>query len=67
MLLAVRRPSAAVALTACRRTACAKVLIERWRQFYNERRPQSAHRYQPPATVRRAWLDSDNIDARLTA
>ncbi|WP_175130545.1 integrase core domain-containing protein, partial [Burkholderia puraquae] len=45
----------------------AKVLIERWRQFYNERRPHSAHRYQPPATVRRASLDSDNIDARLTA
>ncbi|NTZ89081.1 transposase, partial [Burkholderia metallica] len=41
--------------------------IERWRQFYNERRPHSTHRYQPPATVRRAWLDPDNIDARLTA
>ncbi|AIP56104.1 integrase catalytic subunit [Burkholderia pseudomallei] len=50
-----------------RSRAEAKVLIERWRQFYNERRPHSAHRYQPPATVRRAWLDSDNIDARLTA
>lgn len=45
----------------------AKVLIERWRQFYNERRPHSANHYQPPATVRRAWLDSDNIDARLIA
>lgn len=45
----------------------AKVLIERWRQFYNERRPHSARRYQPPATVRRAWLDSDSIDTRLTA
>ncbi|MGT0191455.1 IS3 family transposase [Burkholderia pyrrocinia] len=50
-----------------RSRAEAKVLIERWRQFYNERRPHSAHRYQPPATVRRAWLDSDNIDTRLTA
>ncbi|MDW9247972.1 integrase core domain protein [Burkholderia cepacia] len=50
-----------------RSRAEAKVLIERWRQFYNERRPHSAHRYQPPATVRRAGLDSDNIDARLTA
>ncbi|MCO8648645.1 integrase core domain-containing protein, partial [Burkholderia multivorans] len=50
-----------------RSRAEAKVLIERWRQFYNEHRPHSAHRYQPPATVRRAWLDSDNIDARLTA
>ncbi|KVS57702.1 integrase [Burkholderia cepacia] len=50
-----------------RSRAEAKVLIERWRQFYNERRPHSARRYQPHATVRRAWLDSDNIDARLTA
>ncbi len=50
-----------------RSRAEAKVLIERCRQFYNERRPHSAHRYQPSATVRRAWLDSDNIDARLTA
>nr|WP_277399395.1 integrase core domain-containing protein [Burkholderia sp. Ac-20384] len=45
----------------------AKVLIERSRQFYNERRPHSAHRYQPPATVRPAWQDFDNIDARLVA
>ena len=45
----------------------AKVLIERWRQFYNERRPHSAHRYQPPAKIRRAWQETSNIDARLTA
>lgn len=45
----------------------AKVLIEGRRHFYNERRPHSAHRYQPPATVRRAWLVSDNIDMQLTA
>ncbi|KUY64429.1 integrase [Burkholderia cepacia] len=50
-----------------RSRAEAKVLIERWRQFYSEHRPHSAHRHQPPATVRRAWLNSDNIDARLTA
>jgi len=31
-----------------RTRAEAKVLIERWRQFYNERRPHRAHRYQPP-------------------
>jgi len=43
------------------------VLVERWQQFYNERRPHSAHRYQPPATVRRAWLDFGHIDAKLTA
>jgi len=45
----------------------AKVLIERWRQFYNEQRPHSAHRYQPPAQVRRTWLETRNIDQRLTA
>ena len=50
-----------------RSRAEAKVLIERWRQFYNERRPHSAHNYQPPATVRRAWLESNMIDNRLTA
>ena len=50
-----------------RTRAEAKVLIERWRQFYNERRPHSAHRYQPPAQVRRLWSESDNIDRRLTA
>ncbi|WP_272943653.1 integrase core domain-containing protein [Herbaspirillum rubrisubalbicans] len=50
-----------------RSRAEAKVLIERWRQFYNERRPHSAHQYQPPATVRRAWLESNMIDNRLAA
>jgi putative transposase len=50
-----------------RSRAEAKMLIEQWLQFYNERRPHSAHRYQPPATVRRTWLESDNIDMRLTA
>jgi transposase InsO family protein len=45
----------------------AKVLIERWQQFYNEHRPHSAHRYQPPAQIRRAWQETVNIDARLTA
>ena len=45
----------------------ARVLIERWRQFYNERRPHSALRYQPPAQVRRAWQEASNIESRLTA
>jgi len=30
----------------------AKVLIDRWRQFYTERRPHSALQYKPPAQVR---------------
>ncbi|AWV03614.1 hypothetical protein DM992_30850 [Burkholderia sp. JP2-270] len=49
-----------------RSRAAAKVLIERWRQFYDRRRPHATHRYQLPATVRPAWLGSDNIDARLS-
>jgi len=50
-----------------RSRAEARVLIERWRRFYNERRPHSAHRYQPPAQVRRAWQETSNIETRLTA
>lgn len=49
-----------------RSRAEAKVLIERWRQFYNEQRPHSALGYQPPASVRRAW-DQANIPTELTA
>ena len=40
-----------------RSRAEARVLIERWRQFYNEQRPHSALRYQPPAQVRRSWQE----------
>ena len=36
-----------------------KVLIEAWRQFYNERRPHSALGYRPPAAMRREWTDTD--------
>lgn len=50
-----------------RSRAEARVLIERWRTFYNEQRPHSAHRYQPPAWVRKTWLETRNIDLRLTA
>jgi transposase InsO family protein len=45
----------------------ARVLIERWRQFYNEQRPHSALAYQPPATVRREWLRACNNELELTA
>ncbi len=44
----------------------AKILIEQWRQFYNEQRPHSAHRYQPPVSARRNWLETCNLDQRLT-
>ena len=50
-----------------RSRAEAKVLIERWRQFYNEQRPHSAHGYIPPATVRRNWSEPDTIHPGLTA
>lgn len=50
-----------------RSRAEARVLIERWRQFYNERRPHSAHRYQPPTTVRRAWRETANMTLELTS
>lgn len=50
-----------------RTRAEAKVLIERWRQFYNERRPHSAHGYKPPASVRRNWSEPDTITTGLTA
>jgi len=50
-----------------RSRAEAKVLIECWRQFYNEQRPHSAHSYKPPATVRRHWSEPDTIHPGLTA
>lgn len=50
-----------------RSRAEARVLIERWRQFYNEQRPHSAHRYQPPARVCKTWLETRTIGLRLTA
>lgn len=49
-----------------RSRAEAKVLIERWRLFYNEQRPHSAHGYKPPATVRRNWVETDTINLGLT-
>lgn len=50
-----------------RSRAEARVLIERWWRFYNERRPRSAHRYQSPATVRRAWRETANMTLGLTS
>lgn len=50
-----------------RSRAEANVLIERWRQFYNEQRPHSAHSYKPPATVRRNCSEPDTLNPGLTA
>lgn len=50
-----------------RSRAEAEVLMERWRQFYNEQRPHSALGYKPPSSVRRGWREPDNIQAELSA
>ncbi|HDR9505667.1 hypothetical protein C5615_12700 [Burkholderia cepacia] len=40
-----------------RSRAAAKVLIERWRQFYDGRQPHATHRYNfPPPSVRPGWV-----------
>ncbi len=43
----------------------AKVLIERWRQFYNEKRPHSAHRYKTPASIREDWREPATLPTEL--
>ena len=45
----------------------ARVVIERWRQFYNCHRPHSALRYRTPMETRQQWINEGNIDPRLTA
>lgn len=45
----------------------ARILIERWRQFYNHQRPHSALDYRTPAEARQQWIDEGNIEQRLTA
>ncbi len=45
----------------------ARVVIERWRKFYNHQRPHSALRYQTPAKARQRWVDAGNMHPRLTA
>jgi putative transposase len=45
----------------------ARVLIERWRLFYNERRPHSALGYRTPAAARKQWTEEAKISQQLTA
>ena len=45
----------------------ARVIIERWRSFYNHQRPHSALGYRTPAQARHASPEAANFDVRLTA
>lgn len=44
----------------------ARIIIERWRQFYNQERPHSALNYQTPMEARQQWLNEGNIGPVLT-
>lgn len=44
----------------------ARIIIERWRQFYNQERPHSALNYQTPMEARQQWLNEGNIRPVLT-
>ena len=45
----------------------AKVVVERWRHFYNHQRPHSALGYRAPAQARQRWIKERNIVPSLTA
>ena len=45
----------------------ARVLIERWRSFYNQRRPHSVLGYRTPIQARQAWMESRKLELGLTA
>lgn len=45
----------------------ARIVVERWRHFYNHQRPHSALAYRTPAAVRQEWLNETMLTANLTA
>lgn len=44
----------------------ARILIERWRQFYNTERPHSSLQYRTPAQARQRWNEETNLGTELT-
>lgn len=45
----------------------ARIVIEKWRHFYNHQRPHSSLDYRTPAEARQDWLNETKINERLTA
>lgn len=45
----------------------AKIVIEKWRYFYNHQRPHSALAYRTPVQARQQAIEQSNIGDRLTA
>jgi transposase InsO family protein len=48
-------------------TTEARIVIEKWRHFYNHQRPHSSLGYRTPAKARQDWINEGNITTRLTA
>jgi transposase InsO family protein len=44
----------------------ARLIIERWRCFYNDQRPHSAIGYRPPSRARIQWQSQATLQAGLT-
>lgn len=45
----------------------ARIIVERWRSFYNHERPHSALRYRTPVQARQDWAKQGNIASGLTS
>jgi putative transposase len=44
----------------------ARVVIERWRSFYNHERPHSSIGYRAPSKARQEWIDQGTMTPNLT-
>ena len=45
----------------------ARIIVERWRSFYNHERPHSALRYRTPTQARQDWATQGSIASGLTS